>query len=129
LFDPLSKEIDLVHNQDDVFEDMTKQVLDCNKQNGWFTEGTDYSNPDKVGAELALIHSEVSEMLEAYRKRGLEVFETPEGKPDDVGSEAADVLIRLLDFCGRRGINLSSEFDRKMAYNWTRSHRHGGKLL
>jgi NTP pyrophosphatase (non-canonical NTP hydrolase) len=118
-----------VHNQDDVIEDMTRQVLNCNEKNGWFEPGRSYDTPLDTGAELALIHSEVSETLEAYRERGLEENTTPAGKPDDVGSECADVLIRLLDFCGRRGIDLSSEFDRKMAYNWTRSHRHGGKLL
>ena len=74
-------------------------------------------------------------MLEAYRHWGLDdMTETPHGgggpvKPEGIGSEAADVLIRLLDTCERFGINLSAEFDRKLNYNETRGHRHGNKKL
>ena len=48
-------------------------------------------------------------------------------KPLGVASEAADILVRLLDFCGENGIDLEAEYEKKMAYNRTRSYRHGGK--
>src|SRR5690606_38310134 len=50
-------------------------------------------------------------------------------KPEGVGSEAADVLIRLVDTCRRYGVNLGEEFQRKLHYNSLRPHRHGGKNL
>jgi NTP pyrophosphatase (non-canonical NTP hydrolase) len=77
---------------------------------------------------MMLIVTEVSEAGEAYRIRGMEEYADDTGKPDDVGSEFADVLIRLLNYCDRYGVDLVREFHRKMEYNWKRDYRHGGKL-
>jgi NTP pyrophosphatase (non-canonical NTP hydrolase) len=55
-----------------------------------------------------------------------EAFNGPP-KPEGVGSEFADVLIRLLDDCQLHGIDLVDEVVRKMAYNHSRPYRHGGK--
>lgn len=115
------------------------EVAGINKENGWFDASRTF------GDDIALLHSEVSEMLEAYRDHGLaDVTKSPYvvtaeddprlgevqlPKPEGVGSEAADVLVRLLDTCHRYNINLGAEFERKLAYNATRGHRHGGKRL
>lgn len=107
------------------------EVYTVNKDNGWFEEDR------TVGDDIALLHSEVSEMLEAYREGGLGDLTVAEvdgilvmnPKPEGFGSEAADVLIRLLDTCRRRGVDLGFEFGRKLAFNRTRGHRHGGKRL
>lgn len=92
---------------------------------------------------IALIHSEVSEALEEYRnghgpnevyyKHGHErrsVFQDEEGnlgKPEGVPIELADVIIRILDYAGYTGMDIDSAVERKIAYNATRPHRHGGK--
>lgn len=173
---------------------MRDAVYQVNKANGWFDDDR------SAGTDLALLHSEVSEMFEAYRDHGLEdvtlklckVFDhshpTPVGhphrcKPEGFGSEAADVLVRYLDTMYRTeevliwgslhdvemhpdfawsaevgdhiaylhrliaqgrlnqvirylktwtdmlGIDLQFEFDRKVAYNATRGHKHGGKRV
>jgi NTP pyrophosphatase (non-canonical NTP hydrolase) len=90
---------------------------------------------------IALLHSEVSEMLEAYRDYrfadATEYFRLEDGqsrmvvnpKPEGIGAEAADVFIRLLDTCERYGIDLEAEFERKHKYNTTRPYKHGGKAL
>ena len=51
-----------------------------------FWDGT--INHDKVGNKLALVHSEVTEVLEAIRKNK---------SSEEVVEEMADVIIRLLD--------------------------------
>ena len=144
---------------------MQQQVREVNEANGWFDSDRTF------GEDIALLHSEASEMLEAYRENGMsepprevrggeeaycswpgevqymaEVITEAPGerfdkgdevllaqygvvKPEGVGSEAADVLIRLLDTCERYGIDLDHEFERKIAFNATRGHRHGGKRL
>lgn len=113
--------------------ELEQQVYKVNEANGWFEEDR------TVGEDIALLHSEVSEMLEAFRDWGLEdqtaepirSWQGPEwlAKPEGFGSEAADVLIRLLDTCRRRGVDLEYEVQRKLAYNAKRGHRHGGKRL
>lgn len=80
---------------------------------------------------LALIHSEVSEALEAFRdtgKTGLsEVWEDEHNKPEGFTVELADVLIRIADLCGEYNLDLESAISSKLSYNKTRSYRHGGK--
>lgn len=51
------------------------------------------------------------------------------GKPEGVGSEFADILIRLLDSADRAEIDLDWEYARKIAYNRTRSWKHGSKRV
>ena len=121
----------------DALADAQESVFEVNDANGWFEDDR------TVGDDIALLHSEVSEMLEAYRDGGLEdqtedaarghdleaLAGTALPKPEGFGAEAADVFVRLLDTCKRRGINLGYEFERKLAFNATRGHKHGGKVM
>lgn len=119
-------------------EEMQLEVHENNVAHGWF------DTHRLFGDDVALLHSEVSEMYEAYRRWGLDdatsnehakLYGThPEGggrvlpKPEGVGSEVADVFIRLLDTCERMGLDLRAEYERKMVYNRTRPYRHGDKV-
>lgn len=114
--------------QQDVLADMAARVKRVNKANGW------YEADRSVGDGMALLHSEVSEAFDAWRKHGFEDMSYPNGgpdrliaqvKPEGYGSELADVLIRLLDQADRDGVDLAAEFERKLAYNATRGYRHG----
>jgi NTP pyrophosphatase (non-canonical NTP hydrolase) len=64
---------------------------------------------------LALIHSEVSEALEADR----------ENDDEEYAEELADVVIRVLDHAESEGIDLEGEIKAKMDVNEDREHKHG----
>ncbi|WP_058301716.1 nucleoside triphosphate pyrophosphohydrolase family protein [Gorillibacterium timonense] len=91
---------------------------------GWYEE------PRTFGEIIALCHSELSEALEDHRNgRGLTEIYYEGEKPCGIPTELADVLIRIFDFCGHVCIDLEEAVYEKMAYNATRSHKHGGKII
>jgi NTP pyrophosphatase (non-canonical NTP hydrolase) len=70
---------------------------------------------------LCLLHSEISEALEAYRNK------IPEGESGCLSEELSDLVIRIWDMCGALGIDISESVEKKHKYNMTRPYRHGGK--
>lgn len=106
-----------------------------------------------VMSKLMLIVTEVAEAAEIYRDAKnfpdlTKCYEhQPEGfvpyvpytdvvrpedgalaKPEGFPSELADCIIRLFDLAEDLGIDIADEIERKMRYNATRTHRHGGKI-
>ncbi|NMB47215.1 MAG: nucleotide pyrophosphohydrolase [Firmicutes bacterium] len=67
------------------------------------------------GEAIALIHSEASEALEAYRESDL----------TGIGEELADIVIRTLDLAQGLGYDIEEEMIRKMAVNKHRPRMHG----
>lgn len=96
----------------------------CNK--GWWDE------PRTFGEIVALCHSELSEALEEYRAgRPMVWYKVMDGesKPEGIAVEMADCIIRILDWAGKKGIDMDYIIREKMDYNTTRPYRHGGKKL
>lgn len=50
-------------------------------------------------------------------------------KPEGIAVELADCIIRILDFCGKEGIDIDSIVRIKHEYNKSRPYRHGGKVI
>lgn len=109
----------------------------------WMKENKPLNAVTRIPECLALIHSEVSEALEAYRESDgtleqitalqttsttLSVQRGAPPKPVGFASELADVIIRVLDLCAALGIDIDAAIEQKHAYNKTRPMRHGGKL-
>lgn len=87
---------------------------------GWwnFPDGTDTrTNPYTFSNKLALVHSELSEALEADRKSLMD-----DKLPHRLGREVelADAVIRIYDLAGAYGMDLGGALVEKMAYNKTR---------
>lgn len=107
-------------------------------EKGWYKDG-----PRQVPELLCLMHSEISEALEEFRNgmdpqqiyftsvnTNLTNEQNPlPGKPEGIPIELADLVIRVLDFCGAHKIDLENAILLKMLYNSTRPYRHGGKKV
>ena len=129
-----------------------------NFEKGWRAETPVGETKRVVDQHVALLHSEVTEIYEAYRNNepelwyqhnvkvnGVPKVSGPDdgfadqvflsngesdvlGKPQGMVSELADVIIRALDFADEYGFELIETILEKHDYNLTRPYRHGGKV-
>ncbi len=120
---------------------LAKEIHENAKSKGFF------DSEKNIGEMLCLIHSEVSEALEADRKghyADLKKFDTDrQGSPfhevsitkesfeknikNSFECELADIMIRVMDLAAFKGIDLEKHIELKMKYNATRERMHGKK--
>ena len=79
--------------------------------------------------KIALLHSELSEALAEWRayKNVIYFAQGKPDKPEGIGAELADVLIRLVDLAYTLNVDLDHIVGLKMKYNQGRPWKHGGK--
>jgi NTP pyrophosphatase (non-canonical NTP hydrolase) len=121
---------------------LAKEVHENVKDKGFFDK------EKNIGEMLCLIHSEVSEALEADRENryavktwniekniDLDDLESPGMKryfqqefevaiKNTFEDELADIIIRVMDLAAYKGINLEYHIKMKMAYNSLRERMH-----
>jgi|SRR5690242_9056437 len=132
-----------------MINELAKQVHQNAKDHGFFDK------EKNIGEMLCLIHSEVSEALEADRKgsyydpieeqkwyiQGManknygktfnddsffkEQFENR--VKNSFQDELADIVIRVMDLAAFKGIDLEAHIKAKIRYNSLREHKHGKK--
>lgn len=109
-----------------MLNELAKRIYDFNVTMGWHTGAPD------LARYLMNLHSEISELWEAWRKGEI-------AKPCDKAAkmsepltcmeeELADILIRTLDTAHVWEVDIDRAVRIKMEFNATRPHRHGGKL-
>lgn len=73
------------------------------------------SDHERIWEMLTLVHSEVSEAADAYKK----------GMPmESVGEELIDAIIRILHLLSALGLDAEAIYQGKMAKNWERPVRY-----
>lgn len=119
--------------------ELSKQILSAAQERGFYIA----PNRSNVGECCALMHSEISELLEAHRNNKvcqIDISNPPEKYNEEefkfiydnyirgtVEEEAADIIIGALEFIASRNIDIQAHVDAKLRYNKMRGHLNGKK--
>lgn len=98
---------------------LAEDAVATSRQKGWI-KGND-------GEAIALMHSELSEALEAVRHGNPPSSHIREFS--GLEEEMADVIIRVASFGVHRELRIGEAVIAKMAFNASRPHKHGGKVF
>lgn len=114
--------------------EMARCIHERNIKAGWWHDLQTGVKLDRNDGELiCLMHSELSEALEGVRKNAMDDH-LPHRPMVEV--EMADTIIRILDYCGARNLDVGGAMIEKLQYNLNRlDHKRenrmkdGGKKL
>lgn len=126
-------------------KELAKEVNQVAHAKGWWIHTRTF------GDFVALFVSEIAEAFEEHRegykatevRAGDKIYRDPDGqdwfeletiashgvKPEGIGIELADALIRILDYAYEHEIDLDQLVRVKTEYNRTRAYRHGNKVV
>lgn len=102
------------------FKKQEAENFEINKAHG-FEEDFNF------GEKLALVHGELSEALEYYRKGNGPSDHIPEFL--GIEEEFADAIIRLMNMSRRLNLRVAEALIAKQKFNNARPYKHGNKLF
>ena len=102
------------------FNDIQKFVYRTAVEHGWYEQDT-----FNDGEKIALMHSELSEALDALREGNPPSKHIPEFTGAE--EELADAIIRIMDYAEHRGFDVVGAMLAKAVFNEKREFKHGGK--
>ena len=115
-----------------VFDNVQAELHEQVRANGFWDDAASIATAEgegrKVLEKLMLITTELAEAAEEVRKPGWQAqlrYHREDGKPEGVGPELADAMIRLFDLAEWLGVSLFDEIVHKDEFNQTREYKHG----
>lgn len=129
---------DLNNNGEAYKDQLTTLIVLCGglaKEAGWWTDlKTGEPKQKAVGDLISLIHSEISEAYEHYRKDWRKDDHLPQY--DGLTVELADAVIRIFDMAHNMNLDLANALIAKLMYNTKREdhkienrQKDGGKKV
>ena len=106
----------------ELFGVVSRYASDVSESRGWYIPKDD---PEKLGNKIALMHSELTEALEALRNGDQRSDHIPVFT--GMEEEFADTIIRIMHFAERMNLRVAEAILAKIEFNATRPYKHGGK--
>jgi NTP pyrophosphatase (non-canonical NTP hydrolase) len=111
-----------MNDEDTTIGELKRIIEDFNKERDW----QKYHNPKDMALSISIESAELLELFQWYNPTNEQVHSNKK-LMKEIGSELADILAYMLGLANRLGIDLSSEFYKKVMMNKRRFPKNKSK--